>query len=521
MLRSSFRGAIGVPRMTKIMLKRIILITLLISAAVPYTSTAQKSIVVTYDDDRGPETISTWTLPGEGKMVYLRANDVARLFRATQFWNATSRKVVLGIGRARFILTVDTRVVVIDGEPVMLRSPVRYDSGFVMIPLEFILEVAAHYTPWTFHWDPQQKSLAVKGFGYNVEHVTFASAENRTTTTITLTEPLPYHMDANTPGLVRLKLYGGRVDTRIFARGEAHGLVEGVRAEQTERDAYIYFDIKRTAARVRIEREENPDRIILVLEKGELPEIPDAEFEGSRVVEIVDESTAERRLIEIKTVVIDAGHGGKDHGKVSAGGLLEKDVNLMLARAIRDRIERELNLDVILTRDDDRLLSLTERTEIANEAGGDLFVSIHCNSWFSERSGGFEAYFLAPARSESERALARYENAANGSLAERYSPDGDVDFIIWDLVQNEYISESSTFAEFVQKAMSEKLPIRNRGVKQANFVVLQGARMPAVLVETAFLSNPHEEALLADPDFHRQVADGMVEAIRSMQRRYR
>ncbi|MCK5619559.1 MAG: N-acetylmuramoyl-L-alanine amidase, partial [Candidatus Krumholzibacteria bacterium] len=225
--------------------------------------------------------------------------------------------------------------------------------------------------------------------------------------------------------------------------------------------------------------------------------MPDAEFEGSRIVEIVDETTAERRSIEIKTVVIDAGHGGKDYGKTSAGGLLEKDVNLMLARAIRDRIERELGLEVVLTREDDRLLSLTQRTEIANEADGDLFVSIHCNSWFSERSGGFEAYFLSPARSESERALARYENAANGSQAERNSPDGDIDFIIWDLVQNEYINESSTFAEFVQKAMSDRLSIRNRGVKQANFVVLQGATMPAVLIETGFLSNPHEEALLA------------------------
>jgi N-acetylmuramoyl-L-alanine amidase len=410
-------------------------------------------------------------------------------------------------------------VVVIDGEPVMLRSPVKYDSGFVLIPLEFVLEVASHYTPWRFDWNAGTRTLGVAGFGYNVESLTFSSTADRTTATITLTEPLLYHMDANTPGLVRLKLYGGRVDTPVFTHHEAHGLIDGARAEQTERDAYIYFAIKRHTTRLRIDREVNPDRIVLVLEKGELPEIPETEFEESRIVEIVDESSAERRTIEIKTVVIDPGHGGKDNGKIGLSGLLEKDVNLMLANAIRDRIERELGLEVILTREDDRLLSLTQRTEVANEMGGDLFVSIHCNSWFSERAGGFEAYFLSPARSESERALARYENAA-GSTADD-APNGDIDFIIWDLVQNEYINESSTFAEFIQKAMSERLSIRNRGVKQANFVVLQGAKMPAVLIETAFLSNAHEEALLADPDFHRQVADGMVEAIRNMQKRYR
>jgi N-acetylmuramoyl-L-alanine amidase len=500
-------------------MSRISAFLLLVVALVylPGESAAQRSIEITYDDDRGPETVPAWVLDGD--QLYMRANDVARLFRATQFWNATSRKVVLGVGRSRFILTVDTRVVVIDGEPVLLRSTVKYDGGFVMVPLEFILEVASHYTPWTFRWDPDRRTLAVGGFGYNIEKIDFTSAANRTTSTITLTEPLLYHMDANTPGLVRLKIYGGRVDTRLIARRESHGLIEEVRSEQTDRDAYIYFAVEKQAARVRIDREEDPDRIVLVVEKGDLPEIPDADFEGSRIVEIVDESSAERRSMDIKTVVIDAGHGGRDYGKTGNSGLLEKDVNLMLAKTIGERIERELGLEVVLTREDDRQLSLARRTEIANLAGGDLFISIHCNSWFSEQTGGFEAYFLSPARSESERALARYENT--GSATGGNSPDDDIDFIIWDLVQNEFINESSTFAEFVQKAMSEQLSIRNRGVKQANFVVLQGAKMPAVLVETAFLSNPVEEALLADPDFHRQVADGMVQAISDMKRRYR
>jgi N-acetylmuramoyl-L-alanine amidase len=174
-----------------------------------------------------------------------------------------------------------------------------------------------------------------------------------------------------------------------------------------------------------------------------------------------------------------------------------------------------------MTRDDDRLLALTERTEVANEAGADLFISIHCNSWFSERTGGFEAYFLSPARSESERQLQRFENAAGRGVTNAGAPAGDVEFILWDLVQNEFINESSSLAEFIQKEMDERLGIRNRGVKQANFTVLQGAGMPAVLIETAFLSNPGEARLLADEDFHRLVADGIVAAVRQMQTRYR
>ena len=122
--------------------------------------------------------------------------------------------------------------------------------------------------------------------------------------------------------------------------------------------------------------------------------------------------------------------------------------------------------------------------------------------------------------SEAERTLARYENAAGGTSSAG-GPSGDIDFIIWDLVQNEYINESSALAEYVQKEMDDRLGIRSRGVKQANFTVLQGAQMPAVLVETAFLSNRAEEQMLKDPAFHRRVADGMVQAVRRLQKRYR
>lgn len=483
---------------------------------------AQSTIEVVYDDGRPADKMPVFHLSGEEDNWFLRANDVARLFKATQFWNASSRKVILGVGRTRFVLTVDTRVVVIDGEPVMLRTPTRYDAGFVMVPLEFILEVASHYTPRTFVWDEDAMTLKVRGLGYNVSGIEIAAEKDRTTATIDLTEALLYHMDTSTAGLVRLKLYGGRLDPRVVAVHEPRGLVQGVRSEQSERDAFLYFDISRDTKRLRVERKDNPDQLVLVLEKGELPDIPEPGFEG--LVEIVDDTAGERRAFDIKTVCIDPGHGGMDYGKVGVRtGLLEKDVNLTLARAIKERIEDQLGLEVILTRDSDELLPLERRTEIANEAGADLFISVHCNSWFSERTGGFEAYFLSPARSESERTLARYENAAGGGggAAAAHASNGDVDFILWDLVQNQYINESSALAEFLQKAMDGRLGIRNRGVKQANFVVLQGAKMPAVLIETAFLSNPAEEQLLSTEDFQRKVADGVVEAIGRMQERYR
>jgi N-acetylmuramoyl-L-alanine amidase len=352
----------------------------------------------------------------------------------------------------------------------------------------------------------------VRGIGFNVTKVSFTTSAQRTTATLTLTEPLVYHVDSATPGLVRLKLYGGRVDLRAFTVRAPRGLVTGVRAEQTERDAFVTLEVSRAVRRLRVDRIDAPPQIVVVLEKG-------AATAADSGMVVVDQGVAERKSFAIDRVCIDAGHGGRDLGKEGAGGILEKDVNLALARMVRDRIREELGLEVVMTREDDALIGLRERTEIANSSGADLFISIHCNSWFNEQTGGFESYFLSPARSESERALARFENQAGNAAAD--TPGGDIEFILWDLVQNAYIAESSTFAEYIQREMTARLRLKSRGVKQANFVVLQGAKMPAVLIETAFLSNPDEEQALVDPAFQRRVADGLVESIRRMQERYR
>jgi N-acetylmuramoyl-L-alanine amidase len=481
---------------------------------------AQQTATVVYEDGRPPENVLVSKADPESEMLYLRANDVARIFKATQFWNSTNRKTVLGIGRSRFTVTVDTRVVVIDGEPVMLKTPVLYEAGFVMIPMEFVLEIAPPYTMSELTWDAGARKLSVRRVGYNVTALDFTITPDRSTAIIELAEPLIHHVESSTPGLVRLKIYGGRADEGKFTVDEPRGMFNEVRVEQTERDLFLYFDVKRHVERVLVERDESPSRIRVVLEKGELPEIPEPDFAGRKRVEIVDRRAAEPRRLRIGTVVIDPGHGEKDYGKVGVTGVLEKDVNLAIAGRVRDRLVRDLGLTVVLTREDDQLLSLTQRTEIANQVEGDLFISIHCNGWFSAETGGFEAYFLSPARTEWDQRVAMAENAADDFLEARSDAGGDIEFILWDVVQNEFIKESSLFAEMVQKTMSERLSIRNRGVKQANFTVLQGARMPAVLIETAFLSNPAEEKLLVDEGFQEQVADAIAEAVRRFRDRY-
>jgi N-acetylmuramoyl-L-alanine amidase len=217
----------------------------------------------------------------------------------------------------------------------------------------------------------------------------------------------------------------------------------------------------------------------------------------------------------VRTVVIDAGHGGRDVGAIGPTGVREKDVTLQVARALKAELERRSDLRVILTRDTDMFVPLTARTRMANEAGADLFISVHCNSARSRSGQGFETYFLSEAKTEDERRVAKMENASLRFENPDIDPDqlGELNFILWDLAQNEYLRESSDLADLVQRGLDDELDLRDRGVKQAGFWVLNGAYMPAILIETAFISNPSEEQLLASSKFQARLVEGIADSL--------
>ena len=336
-----------------------------------------------------------------------------------------------------------------------------------------------------------------------------------------------YHVDSETPGLLRLKIYGGRLNILKINATEGHGLFNRVRAEQTEHDSYLFFDVEKTAESFRVEftgpgaAEGGSRKLVIHLEKGDLPEIPDVDFAGRRMTEILDDSRVTNRR-EVVRVAIDAGHGGIDKGKTGPTGLTEKEVNLDIAMRLRDLLVSDYSMEVIMTRTDDVLVPLMRRAEIANSQGADIFISIHCNGWFHPDAGGYETFFLSQAKTEEATRLAMEENSSvqfegAGVSAEELD---DLGFMLWDMVQNEFVTESSELAELIQRELGDVIDIRNRGVKQAGLIVLKGCRMPAVLVEAAFLSNPEEERMLADRRFREEVARGIAEAIQRYRTRY-
>ncbi len=213
-------------------------------------------------------------------------------------------------------------------------------------------------------------------------------------------------------------------------------------------------------------------------------------------------------------VVIDPGHGGDDTGAIGPGGIEEKEVALSLALKVADEL-RSSGFKVLLTRADDRFIPLEDRTAFANGNGADLFISIHANAAASRDANGVETFFLNfEATDEDARRVAAFENNAPLVVKRAGEESSDLKEILLDLENTGAHHESSRLAEAVHLSMLKySTGGENRGVKQAPFAVLVGATMPAILVESGFISNPGEEKRLASDKGQHRIARSIAEGI--------
>jgi N-acetylmuramoyl-L-alanine amidase len=224
-------------------------------------------------------------------------------------------------------------------------------------------------------------------------------------------------------------------------------------------------------------------------------------------------------------VVVDAGHGGRDPGGPMRGTFSEKDVTLQVALKVGDAL-RARGVDVVFTRTKDTLVALDDRGRIANQARGDVFISIHVNAanpgWRNPAAArGFETYFLAEAKTEDARRVEEMENQSVQYESESAATAHDaLSFILSDMKQNEHLRESSDLAEVVQRHLDMVHPGTNRGVKQAGFRVLVSAFMPAILVELGFGTNKDDAAFMSSPLKQRMMASAIADATTEYLQRY-
>ncbi len=215
--------------------------------------------------------------------------------------------------------------------------------------------------------------------------------------------------------------------------------------------------------------------------------------------------------LKVKKVVLDPGHGGSDPGAVGVGGILEKDLTLDLARRLKKKLEK-LGLEVRFTRDGDRFVALEERTAIANTARADLFISLHFNAHKVKKLSGIETFYLDLTDDRYSLKLAARENATSEKSI------SDLQYILADLALKSHVEDSAVLARQVQASLVGSLrkrykKVRDLKVKYALFYVLLGARMPAILVEASFISNPDEAARCADKTYRERLAEAIAKGV--------
>lgn len=221
------------------------------------------------------------------------------------------------------------------------------------------------------------------------------------------------------------------------------------------------------------------------------------------------------------TLVIDAGHGGKDPGAVGKN-IYEKDLNLALALKIGEKIKHKYpNVKVVYTRDTDVFVPLQKRSEIANNNKADLFISIHANSSESKESQGLETFILGTDKMEKNLDVAMRENAVMMLEADYkttyqgFNPNSIDSYIMFELMQNTFMDQSLQFATLVQQKCVDQLKRKDRGVRQAAFWVLLKTACPAILFEMGFVSHPEEEQFLSQTDKIDKMAQAITEAFES------
>lgn len=227
---------------------------------------------------------------------------------------------------------------------------------------------------------------------------------------------------------------------------------------------------------------------------------------------------AQEKPNQLKKVVIDAGHGGKDPGAL-IGKVKEKDIVLDVALRTGELIKAQFpQVEVLYTRDNDVFVPLAERAEIANKSKADLFISIHVNYFKSEHIYGSETYILGNHRTEENLKVAQMENSVilleddYTTRYEGFDPNSAESYIMFELIQNEFLEQSRFFADQVQQSFISTAQRKSRGVRQAGFLVLRRTSMPSVLVELGFISNKNELQFLISNKGRQQMAQSIADA---------
>ena len=445
----------------------------------------------------------------DNKEDYVLLKDLAKIFSATLTYHSVGKYVSFNCRGEKIYFYFNRNYLIWSNQKISLNSEVLNINNKTYVPLSLfnnsafnkILNVDVEYR--------KSENLLLVNYADNIS-VSYYITPNFANIEFKYPEGLQYEYNYENNFIV-LTFFGGKAQAKEYK--VVDGLVPKIQifSQNGECIAKIFIpDLD-----IEIKKESYKGKVVLKINKTNIKKTSLAKSNSVDKTTYVVTSAKTLDKNERKIIVLDPGHGGEDPGAIGKYGNKEKDINLKIAKLLKEKLEQD-GFVVFLTREDDIFIPLVKRTEFANNKNADIFISIHCNA--AEKPNGtdlgFEIYFLsetatdpdAVATEKLENEVVRFEKQTEELTK--------LQKILWSMIVNEFINESSKLCSLIGNEVVARTQQIYRGVKQAGFYVLRGAQMPAVLVECGFISNPKEELKLINPQFQNLIADGIYAGIK-------
>ena len=438
--------------------------------------------------------------------TYVSTTDVSRILaKRDPFINKDRGKMVLYIGDHRIKISANSSYLLVDDQVFQMPMHTIMTDNDIFIPAEAFFNIIRREALPGIKYDSRRMVLDIDIKAFTITNVNISQKSNGTIIRIKTRNLFPegnissfFHEN----GWFYLTVAGGLVDTTEIRRTDTRGIIKSVAADQLGESSQLAFQMRTKVESHELYQSKDPSEIVISLRTS------------------IKNSLAQMKKVKdrwkLDTVVLDAGHGGKDPGTMGKRGTKEKDIALDIVKRVGLLLEKNTSLKVIYTRTEDIFIPLWKRTKMANESNGKIFISVHLNGHPNKTAYGFETYLLRPGKTEDAIEVASRENEVikfEDKSKNKYKDLSDEKLIIATMAQSMQMKESEELAAMVQEEMAKKVKSKNRGVKQAGFHVLIGASMPNILIEAGYLTNSNEEKNLRNPKYRQTIANSIYKSI--------
>lgn len=468
-----------------------------------------------------------------GGLEYISVNDLAVVLNISTFVNTETKKMEIKTDRYRIKLSADNNYVVITdlqdkASIVQLSNKIYYAVNSYFVPAKSFISLISRFIAEEIIYNADKRKIIIgktqPSTLFNITGITYESKANGTLIRVRSQKKITDYdswikYDAGDlekkKGWLYVTIANANADVEALKKVKTTGIVKQLLVFPSPTSVQLTFGLSGQVTSTEIiQAETGNDLLITIYTPSELQPAEKKQKEHENTL------NRKRDRWKLDAIVIDAGHGGKDPGAIGVAKTKEKDVTLAVALKLGSLLEKHLDdVKVIYTRKTDEFVELYRRGQIANQADGKLFISLHCNAARTKphSANGFEVYLLRPGKTENALRIAERENAViqyEEGYEKRYQELTEENFILLTMAQSAYIKYSERFADITTQQVSKYTNLDIQGVKQAGFYVLVGASMPNVLVEMGYLSNRSDEKFLKSAIGQQKIAEALLNAIK-------